>query len=62
MSQVVDSSSHSVILGKERVRKLILGKHLFNIAQGDKKKVFRIIIASVDEPKYYRELCLRGEM
>lgn len=38
LSQVVDFS-HGVILGKVEVTKLILGKHLFNIAQGDKKSL-----------------------
>lgn len=60
MSQVVDSSP-GVILGKAEVRKLILGKYSFNIAQGDKKE-FSIIISSVDKPKRYQELYLRGEM
>lgn len=38
LSQVVDSSHH-VILGKAEERELILGKHSFNITQGDKKSL-----------------------
>jgi hypothetical protein len=41
------------------VRKLILEKHSFSIAQGDKKSL-EIIITSADEPKHYQELYLRG--
>lgn len=60
MSHAMDSS-HGVILGKAKVRKLILGKHPFNIAQGDKKES-RIVIVSADGPKYCHELYLNREI